>query len=854
MLQSIKKYSQSLCLVLCCLWAGVALAGELDPTFGVDGRVSLEFGPHGDRALAILVDDQGRVVLGGSSMLDNSLACSLIRLLPDGQPDTELNGEGTVILDLADGDDEILALAQSPDGDIVAGGYAYNGQDRDFLLLRFHDDGTLDETFGDQGVVIEPIGNSDDEITAVQVLANGKILVAGNAAGTGGRALALARYNSDGSADTSFGDAGVSLTGVGRDVLAQGMVVDEEGRIIVSGSYSDGSTTRVMLAAFDENGAVDSGFGQNGVATPGGSDAMTEGYGLYLAADSTLYVAGSMGREPERDAALFAFTHEGAPLSEFGDQGLLVTEVGPEDDVLYSLAGNGESLYASGFTTVNGDREFLLISYDRPAPSAVSAVSLPPGKSARFHIGELQVEESLQEYEPGGAETGESLLPAAMMTSFGGQESVSYGLAIQKDGKVLSVGTAGDSETTSAVVARYDTTGKEAVAKGSAGSVDNNIFIATLPITDIQATRALSGGNINAALGTVSQRGVVFSIAPYPVCKNHCQDGIPPVDHPPDETDDPDEVITGAPKILSVDPSAPVKQLDATLEVTTDIQAICKYTSEPDQLDYAGMDRFAQTGGTVHREPLSGLANAGYYEYWVKCANARAEDRISAATPVSFAVKLPFEATTTALLRQGGSMARQVTRSVGAFFVTPALALTTDESQVFTSEPTDSETETMLKEGYTMDGAGSGIYSSILENLQPDTTYYVRAYAIVDGTVYYGPQTAFETSSACFIATAAYGSIIHPAVAVLRQFRDRFLKSNGMGRRFIDWYYTYSPPVADRIAASPGLRLLTRVLLMPLVGFGWLLLHPAQLIMLLALAVALTLFVRGRNRWRGAPS
>ena len=473
---------------------------------------------------------------------------------------------------------------------------------------------------------------------------------------------------------------------------------------------------------------------------------------------------------------------------------------------------------------------------------------MPPGKSASLHIGKLTVAKTLQDYEPQSGDA-EPLLPAVVTTSFGGEEAVSYGLAMQKDGKVLSVGTAGDAETTSAVVARYGME-KEKATKSSPTTVDDSIFISTLPITDIKATGAFTGGKINAALGTVSQRGVVFSIAPYPVCKDHCEDGIPPVDHPDDSEDDTDQSVTGTPKILSADPSTPVKQLAATLEVTTDIQAICRYSAEPGALDYAAMSRFQETGGTVHREPLQGLVNAGYYEYWVRCANAKAQDLISETVPISFAVKLPFEAVTTSLLRTGGAMARQVSRSLGDFLVAPAHAQVTDSTVVDTSDTATTDTPTMLKEGYTMDGSGSGLYSSILENLQPDTRYYVRAYAIVGDTIYYGPQTAFETSSACFIATAAYGSIVHPAVGVLRQFRDAYLKTNPLGRQFVNWYYTYSPPIADRIATSPGLRWLTRAALMPLVGVSWLLLHPLAFIVLLLSLAGMGVGVAHRQRSR----
>jgi hypothetical protein len=130
----------------------------------------------------------------------------------------------------------------------------------------------------------------------------------------------------------------------------------------------------------------------------------------------------------------------------------------------------------------------------------------------------------------------------------------------------------------------------------------------------------------------------------------------------------------------------------------------------------------------------------------------------------------------------------------------------------------------------------------------------VRAYAIVNGRIFYGPQVAFETSSACFIATAAYGSMLHPAVAVLRDFRDRYLNTNSFGRRLVGWYYKNSPPLADKIAASDGLRLLTRLILVPVIAVGWLSLHPAIAVLFFAFVFLAALWFRSRRHQLLTPS
>jgi hypothetical protein len=77
----------------------------------------------------------------------------------------------------------------------------------------------------------------------------------------------------------------------------------------------------------------------------------------------------------------------------------------------------------------------------------------------------------------------------------------------------------------------------------------------------------------------------------------------------------------------------------------------------------------------------------------------------------------------------------------------------------------------------------------------------------------------------CFIATAAYGSLLEPHVRILCQFRDRYLLTNGPGETFVKYYYKYSPPLANFISRHAGLRASVCVFLLPLVGIGWMFLN-----------------------------
>lgn len=113
-----------------------------------------------------------------------------------------------------------------------------------------------------------------------------------------------------------------------------------------------------------------------------------------------------------------------------------------------------------------------------------------------------------------------------------------------------------------------------------------------------------------------------------------------------------------------------------------------------------------------------------------------------------------------------------------------------------------------------------------------------------------GPVGSGGSASGCFIATAAFGSYLHPYVEVLTSFRDRFLNTHAAGRSFVNWYYRISPPVADAIRTSEAAKAMVRILLIPTVGFSLLCLKigfvPALLVILLC---GITLAVGIRKRY-----
>jgi len=139
--------------------------------------------------------------------------------------------------------------------------------------------------------------------------------------------------------------------------------------------------------------------------------------------------------------------------------------------------------------------------------------------------------------------------------------------------------------------------------------------------------------------------------------------------------------------------------------------------------------------------------------------------------------------------------------------------------------------------------------------LIPDSIYYywVRANNSFGPSDFSDPDTGYVRAvidgedgkkNGCFIATAAYGSPLHPNLDILRDFRDRYLMYSKLGRKLIDLYYEYSPFAADFIAKHKVLRVAVRINLLPLVVFSYSMLHfgPTITAFMLAFVFALPIF------------
>src|SRR5687768_8651350 len=254
--------------------------GQLDPTFGGgDGRVNDNFDGVGrnDQANAVVVQPDGRIVVAVQAPFpDRGYDFGLARYNPDGTLDPTFGAGGKVLTDFpypVNSGDRPLALALQPDGKIVAAGTA----NLDFALARYNADGSLDASFGAGGLVVTDFFANGDTAYGVSVQPDGKIVAAGQAfrPNSTGSDFAVARYNADGSPDTTFGDAdagtGARLGRVATDFeawndIGRGVALQADGRIVVAGYAQTPSTNHddFALARYNSDGTLDPSFGGDG--------------------------------------------------------------------------------------------------------------------------------------------------------------------------------------------------------------------------------------------------------------------------------------------------------------------------------------------------------------------------------------------------------------------------------------------------------------------------------------------------------------------------------------------------------------------------------------------------------------
>jgi uncharacterized delta-60 repeat protein len=387
-----------------------------------------------DIASGLVVQPDGKIVVTGSAGNLGQQDFAAVRYTTAGSLDTTFNSNGIVTTNLLGQTGQANAIALQTTGELVVAGTT-SSNTQDFALVRYDTSGGLDSSFNGIGKTFTDFtGPTNASADGVALQADGKIVVAGTVSGE----FALARYNTDGSLDATFGSGGRAFTQFSQPAVAAGIVLQPDGRIIVAGSSAGAVSSGFALARYKMDGGLDPTFGSGGLVTTTFGVNGASGAAVALQADGKIVEVG-VAFVGTQDFAVARYNPDGSPDSSFG---------GGSGQVTTDFSGNND---AASAVLIQPDGRIVVVG-------STSDISLSNQDFA------------LVRYLPDGTTDG-SFGPNGRVTTDLSPQDGATGVALQLDGKIVVVGTANPSGAPAFAVLRYNVNGILDASFGTGGSV-----------------------------------------------------------------------------------------------------------------------------------------------------------------------------------------------------------------------------------------------------------------------------------------------------------------------------------------------------------------------------------------------
>ena len=322
--------------------------GKPDNRFSSNGRAVTAIGSR-DSARVVVLRGSGRALVGGTS--DGRFA--LVAYASDGSLDRSWGGDGIVTTEVAAGSAVVLDMRVLDDGSVTAAGKA---GDR-LVATHYSSDGSLDPSYGDGGVVTstQPFAGT---VNDVSLQPDGDLLATGRSDVPGAYSVRTVRLDADGTPDPTFGAGGEVTTEPEDSDASSGraVIVQPDGKVLVGGSsYGPGDYSYELVLRYLPDGTLDPTFGERGGYVTGGSDYYSQVNDLALQPDGRIVTTGfAVGEDPHR-LSVARYTAAGDYDTSFNGKGYRTvgfdagppTRPEPFSEGL-AVAFSGGSIYAVG--------------------------------------------------------------------------------------------------------------------------------------------------------------------------------------------------------------------------------------------------------------------------------------------------------------------------------------------------------------------------------------------------------------------------------------------------------------------------------------------------------------------------
>jgi uncharacterized delta-60 repeat protein len=306
--------------------------GALDNTFGNAGKVIITDTRVDQHVESVAIQPNGKIVATGrykslSTVQGSNIYYFMtIRLNSNGTLDNTFNGTGKILTTFNLSNCFAHSIALQTDGKIVVGGQNYNGAYYDFALARYNSNGTLDNTFGISGKKTFSVSTKDDYCNEIAIQPNGRIVAAGITAKAAGgyRAVAVVRFLSTGSPDNSFGSNGIVITEANDDAGGLSVALQTDNKIVVSGHSMNDNDLQgyFVVARYNADGSADVTFnGGSAVLTP--VQYYDRGESVAIQNDGRIVVAGMVENYNgfEFNSCVLRYLPNGSLDNSFGSAG-----------------------------------------------------------------------------------------------------------------------------------------------------------------------------------------------------------------------------------------------------------------------------------------------------------------------------------------------------------------------------------------------------------------------------------------------------------------------------------------------------------------------------------------------------
>jgi uncharacterized delta-60 repeat protein len=246
--------------------------GTLDNSFGTSGFTVID-AEYNSIAGSIVIQPDGKIVIAGSTSNGSSddYDAVICRLNYDGTIDNTFTGDGIVVQDLHGNSDDIVRGLAIHDSKILICGMAFNGNSSDYdalALAQFNTDGLLDIYFGINGISIYDDINQENTFvepsTNLTITQDDKILVSTHKTGIEGNDVVVLKFQANGYPDNSFGEYGMVLYDMINSTKANSLIEQEDGKIVVAGYNYYSGASKFCVLRFQSNGDIDESFGEYG--------------------------------------------------------------------------------------------------------------------------------------------------------------------------------------------------------------------------------------------------------------------------------------------------------------------------------------------------------------------------------------------------------------------------------------------------------------------------------------------------------------------------------------------------------------------------------------------------------------